>query len=344
MEVYEADARDATEWDNYVHRTPEAGLFHLYGWRDVMADTFGLRSHYLMVREGGECAGILGLLHVKSRLTGPYVTSLPGAMCARDETVTHALLEHAKELVRSVGARYLILRDSRRDYSELGLVARGDHATFLVDLPDDPEDVLKLLDRSSRRSVRKATSANVQLVHGVDHLEAYYPTYSEAMRDLGTPTPGLAFFRNVLRQFPDIFRVVVARHEGCTLGGGYTAFFKDTVYATWAGMLRQYYDLCPSYLIYYDLLEQGAARGFARADLGRSASGSGSYQFKTHFRANVQPLYQCFYLNASSKVPSVGGERAGDRHYQLFVQAWRRLPLAVTELLGPRLRARMPFG
>ena len=344
MKVYEAEVQDAAEWDDYVHRTPEAGLFHLFGWRDVMEDTFGLRSHYLMVREGGECAGILGLLHVKSKLTGSYVTSVPGAICARDERAADALIERAQEIVRSVGAGYLILRDSPQDLSRADLMVRENHSTFLVDLPDSPDDVSSLLDRAARRSVKKAVSSNVAVTRGADHLDTYYPTYSRAMRQLGTPTLGLNFFRNVLQRFPGIFQVTMASHEGRTLAGGYIAFFKDTVYATWAGMLREYYDLCPSYLIYFDLLKQGALRGCARADLGRSAHGSGSYQFKSHFRGEVRPLYQCFYLNGSRRLPAVGGKRADSAYYRLFVAAWSHLPLPVTEFLGPRLRARMPFG
>jgi hypothetical protein len=55
-------------------------------------------------------------------------------------------------------------------------------------------------------------------------------------------------------------------------------------------------------------------------------------------------LYQQYFLNGLSQPPAVGGTRADDVQYRSFVNVWQRLPISMTEFLGPHLRKRMPFG
>ncbi len=344
MEVLELQDQGKEEWDKYVYDSAQATIFHLAGWKDVMEDTFGLRSHYLFASEGNRILGVLPLLHVKSRLSGHCFTSMPGAVCAQDEETARALVERAKELVRASGAQYLILRDSYRKWNLPDLVTNEDHCTLVVKLCDDPEQIWRRLDRRVRQHTKKAIKAKLEVMIGPDYLEALYPAYSRAMRDLGTPTLGPAFFRNVFRQFPAHFTMIMVRYNGQVLGGTFAAFFRDTIYTTWAGMLRQFYKLRTTHSLVWETLKYGCANGFQWLDLGRSAWDSGTYRFKKLWLSEPRPLYQQCYLNGVSQPPPVGSTRADDVQYRAFVGVWRHLPLSMTEFLGPRLRKRMPFG
>ncbi|MFB0546503.1 MAG: GNAT family N-acetyltransferase [Anaerolineae bacterium] len=344
MEVLELQDQDKGEWDKYVYDSPQATIFHLAGWKDVMEDTFGLRSHYLFAREGNQILGVLPLLYVKSRLSSHFFTSMPSAICARNDETARALVERAKELVKASGAKYLILRDSYRKWNLPDLVTNENHCTLVVKLCDDPEQIWRRLDRRVRQHTRKANRAGLEVVIGPDYLEALYPAYSRAMRDLGTPTLGLAFFRNMMRQFPAHFTTVVVRHDREALGGAFAAFFRDTIYNTWGGMLRQSFSLRSSHIWYWETLKYGCENGFQWIDLGRSQLDSGTYTFKKLWLSEPRPLYQQCYLNSVSQPPPVGSTRADDVQYRAFVRVWRHLPLSMTEFLGPCLRKRMPFG
>ena len=120
--------------------------------------------------------------------------------------------------------------------------------------------------------------------------------------------------------------------------------FKDTMYCTWGGMLRQFYDLRPNHLLYWETLKYGCENGFQWVDLGRSQWDSGTFAFKMNWGAEPRPFYQQYYLSGISRPPAVGSSREADAKYRLFVNVWRRLPLSMTEALGPQLRKRMPFG
>ena len=347
MEVLELRERDKKKWDEYVRGSPRATVFHLAGWKDVMQNTFGHRFHYLFAREGDQIRGLLPLLHIKSRLSGHFLTSMPGGLCVDEDDNGEAaerLIERAKELVRTNEARYLVLRDSHHRWDVPELVTNEDHCTLVVKLSGDPEQVWRKIKKRARQLTNKAIRAEVEVVIGPDALDDFYPVYLRAMREMGTPTLGLRFFRNVASQVPAHFDLMIVRHDRQTLGGGCMAPFKDTVYCTWGGMLREFYDLRPNHLLYWETLKYGCENGFQWVDLGRSQRDSGTFTFKRNWGAEPRPLYQQYYLNGTSQPPPVGSSMKADAKYRLLANVWRRLPLPVTEILGPQLRKRMPFG
>jgi FemAB-related protein (PEP-CTERM system-associated) len=352
MQVVELERQGKEGWDECVRRVPGATVYHLASWKEVMEQTYGLKTHYLLAKEAGQVLGVLPLLHIKSRLAGHYLTSPPGGLCCQDEAAAATLLQQAKGLVRSAGAGYLILRDSYRRWELPELVTNEDHCTMVARLSPDWELVLKGIKRKERQLSSQGMRAGVQVVSSngsegppsVRLLEGFYPAYSRAMRDKGTPTPGIRFFRNVMERFPTHMILMVVRREPQVLGGGLIAPFRDTVYCAWAGMRREFYELRPSHLLYWETMRYGSANGFQWVDFGRSHWNSGSFEFKRSWGGQPRPLYQQFFLNTTAHPPAVGGSREDDAQYRLFVRLWRHLPLRLTDVLGPQLRKRMPFG
>jgi len=335
---------EKTQWDAYVQRAQGATLFHLGGWKEVMEGSFGLQTRFLYARDGSDVRGVLPLLYVKSRLGGHFLTSMPGGMCAEDDLAAQALLDYSRDLLRSVGARYLVLRDGLHRWDAPDLVTDEGHCTLVVKLFADTEKIWRGIKKRARQLTSHAIRAGVEVVDGTDAFERYYPAYSRSMRDKGTPTLGLRFFRSVLAEFPDLFRFLVVRRAEEVIGGGFVTPFRDTVYCTWGGMLRRFYDYRPNHLLFWESLKYAAGKGSGWLDLGRSRVESGTYVFKMNWGAEPRPLYQQYYLNGIDRPPAVGGAREENAKYRAFVAAWKRMPLPLTEAIGPRLRKRMPFG
>jgi FemAB-related protein (PEP-CTERM system-associated) len=344
MQVLELAARDKANWDAFVHSSDQVMVYHLAGWKDVMEETFGMETCFLFAREGDQILGVLPLLRVRSLVSGRFLTSMPGGLCAQDGQAAAALLGRAKELVREHGAKYLILRDSLRKWEDPELHTNEDHVTLVVKLSPDTERVWRGIKKRARQLTNQAVRGGVEVMNGTDSFEELYPTYLRTMRDKGTPTLGLGFFRNIMSEFPDYFKFFVVRHDERILGGGFITPFKDTIYCTWGGMLREFYHLRPNHLLYWETLKYGSENGFQWLDFGRSLRDSGTFVFKKNWGAEPRPLYQQYYLNGITEPPAVGGSREDDAQYRLFTSAWRRLPLPLTEVLGPQLRKRMPFG
>jgi len=344
MDVVELNDTNRIEWDAFVWECPTSNQFHLEGWRSIIEEVYGHQPRYLLAKDGKQVRGILPLIPINSRLSGRYVTSLPGGICALDELAADLLIEAAEEIVKSVNATYLILRDSYQKWSSPDLVTNDDHCTLLVELDGDPEKLWYRVNRRTRQSVKKAYKADLQVTHGRDYLNEFYPVYLQALQDKGTPTQGLAYFKRLIEEFPSIFDVFLVCQAEQIFGGGIVALFKNTIYNTWSGMPRRFYDLNTSYILYWETIKYGCNNGYQWVDLGRSEKDSGVFKFKNQWRGELVPLYQQFYLNGISTPPAVGNQRSRQLQYRIFFDVWKNLPPYLTELLGSQIRKRMPFG
>ena len=98
------NAADAARWDAFVLGCPHATFFHRAGWQVLIREVFHHDTYFLYAESGGSIRGVLPLGHVKSRLFGNALTSLPfsvyGGVAALDEDAAVAL-EHRPSCWRS---------------------------------------------------------------------------------------------------------------------------------------------------------------------------------------------------------------------------------------------------
>ncbi len=344
LEVVELRESDEPDWDEYVEHAQDASPYQLISWKRVMDKIYGYPSHYLMAKRGGHIEGVLPLFELKSRIIGHSLTTPPGGICAESEEAAVALIERAKELTDSANAKYLALRDSQKEWNA-GLFSVREHYTMIRDLPVQTDELWKSLDKRLQRHVRLARNGDLQVSLGDgEYLDDFYAVYKIFLRDIGTPTFGRALVRNVVEEFGDKLLICCVRWQGHLIGA-YSAFlFGDAILGAWGGSVHKYLDRRPNHMIYWTYMQYGCEHGFRRIDLGRSRKGSGHYQFKKGWGAQPRPLYQQYYLNGISQPPAVGRSLEDNARYRLFVNLWRRLPLALSEALGPQLRKMVPFG
>jgi FemAB-related protein (PEP-CTERM system-associated) len=344
MDVKTLQDQDRELWDNYVRGSDLCTYSHLSGWHSVWTATMGCRARYLLATERQRAVGVLPLLHVRSRLSGHFMISLPGGLCADDEAAAGSLLTRAKELLAETGAHYLVLRDGLRRWDLPGLHATSEHCTFRINLSDGLDRARARLGRSTRGHTNRAMRSGLVAGSAQYDLRHAYPVFARAMRERGTPTLGRRFFAAAMRQFPRDFRLLTASHESVPVGVGFMARLRDTVYTTWAGLPREYYRLRSSHALWWGAIEYAAQIGGSWLDMGRCLRGSGGYTFKERWGGEERTLFQHHYSPGHARPPRAGEGLLEDRRYQLFSQVWQRFPLWLTEALGPWLRRRMPFG
>lgn len=344
MIVREIQPGEGERWDAYVRNCPFSAPRHLYGWKLVMEEVFKSKTHYLLVEKNGNITGVLPLISIRSLVAGKYITSLPGGLCADDDETAGELLEHAKAFVRAGNFSYLILRDSRIKWDLPDLTTDEEHVSFAIEIPADLDLVKCAMKRQTRQHVNQASNNGLKAFYGLDKLSEYYPIYSKAMREFGNPTLGVKFFRSIANNIPGCSDLITLYHEGEIVGGVVVAPYKQTVYGIWSGLLQQHYALQTPAFMFWEMINYAHQNGYQCVDMGRCRVNSGGYKFKKGFGGQVQPLYQQFYLNGINQSPSVGEEMKEDLKYRIFVAVWNKVPLGLTEVLGPQIRKRMPFG
>jgi hypothetical protein len=73
-------------------------------------------------------------------------------------------------------------------------------------------------------------------------------------------------------------------------------------------------------------------RGGGVFDFGRSKTGTGAYDYKGSWGFEPEPLHYEYLLLRGRTVPQVNPLNP---KYRLLVSLWKRLPLALANLIGP---------
>src|SRR6056297_841224 len=112
--VREAGEADAARWDAFVESCPDATFFHLFGWRRVVARSLGHAAPFLIAERGGRVAGVLPLVHIRSRLFANALISnafcVAGGPVASDPAARAALDARAVALAANLGVDFLEYR------------------------------------------------------------------------------------------------------------------------------------------------------------------------------------------------------------------------------------------
>ena len=166
-------------------------------------------------------------------------------------------------------------------------------------------------------------------------LEDFYKVFLVNMRELGSPVHSAQLMRHVLSEFGEHCRIVMVYKSEEPVASALVVGFHKVLRNPWASSLRKYATLSPNMLLYLRMLEYACDKGYRVFDFGRSTKGEGTYKFKEQWGAVPVPLYW-YYISLDGK--SLDPEGAGVKRLEAARYYWRKLPLIVTKVVGPRIR------
>ena len=342
MKVVSLDV-DKASWDSFVQCAEDATAYHQFGWNTLIAKCFGHQCHYLAAMDDqGQWQGILPLVHMQSRIFGNFLVSVPfvnyGGLLHKTDTAAALLLDEAERIRQSCGATHVELRHASHCVEHLP--TKQHKVSMVLDLASDVDAQWKAFNAKLRNQIRKAEKSGLQFVIGhLDLLDGFYEVFARNMRDLGTPVYGKEFFYNVLETFQDTTRILAVRHEGKVIGAGIVLWFRDTLEMPWASSIRDYRELCPNNMLYWEAIRFAIERGFRKFDFGRSTPHEGTYNFKKQWGSLPVQLHWQYLMDKGSKMPELN---PSNPKYQTAIRIWQRLPVPITKVLGPLIVRNIP--
>jgi serine/alanine adding enzyme len=340
MRITEATRDDAAEWDAFVRSRSDSTFCHLFDWRDVMEHVFGHATHYLAARDdAGALAGVLPLVRVRSRIFGDYLVSMPflnyGGPIGEPEAVA-LLVTYAQRLARDAGVDLLELRSRKELPGDLAVSHRK--ITVLLDLPADPEELWEAFKAKVRSQIRRPMKEGMETVIGPDQIAPFYHVFSRHMRDLGTPVLPRAVFDDALQAFPKQMVFAAVYHESGPVAVGAGFVHGDEFEITWASALREYSRSAPNMLLYWSLMEAMSRRGLKTFNFGRCTPGGGTHRFKSQWGGRDVPLpWAQWSPTGLGETPSPETAK-----FRLATRIWQKLPLGLTNRVGPWLARKIP--
>src|SRR5262249_37313006 len=191
-----------------------------------------------------------------------------------------------------------------------------------------------------RRMVRQALKHGMRSSLGREELlDDFYNVYATSVRNLGTPVFPKELFAEYLREFPESSDILIIRQGDRVAAGVLSFYFRNTVMPYYGGAYPEFYRMGVNNLMYWELMRRAGARGYTRFDFGRSKRNTGAYEFKRGWRMRERELPYKFFLVRSKKMPNLNPLNP---KFKLMVEMWKRLPLQLTKLIGPKIVKHLP--
>ncbi|HEY7192134.1 MAG TPA: FemAB family XrtA/PEP-CTERM system-associated protein [Gemmatimonadales bacterium] len=329
------------EWDTFVRFAETGTQCHLWGWKSVIERVLGHECIYLVARApDGRVAGVLPLVRVSSPLFGSYLVSMPflnyGGALGSDGAV-QVLVARALEIARSGDIELLEMRSRHPLPVELPVSHRK--ITVVRDLaPGRPAQVWDSLRAKVRSQIRRPQKEGIVVRFGPDQVGPFFLVFSRHMRDLGTPTQSRRLFEAAVETFP------AQVWFGCAYAGAYPVAagcgfrWNGEFEMTWAASLAEYNAIAPNMLLYWAFMERAAEQGLATFNFGRCSPGSGTHRFKQQWGGRDEPLW--WYQHTTGRRAATPSP--DDKAFSWGPRVWKRLPLPIANMLGPRVVRLIP--
>jgi FemAB-related protein (PEP-CTERM system-associated) len=330
-------------WEEYVRSTGRVAPNSRPIWLNILQRGLRQAPYALEAARAERIAGLLLLMDVRSRLFGRFLVSLPyvnsAGVIADEPDAAMALIDRAVELADQLDVRYLELRHERAyPHPALGFQLTSKVHSRL-DLPSTAEELWRGFKPKVRNQIRKARRHDLEVVWGGEELlRDFYAVFGRRMRDLGAPVFGRELFAEILRRFDGDAELCLTRRAGQTLGGAILLHGDGVTEAPSASTLRRHNATNANMLLYWHLLRRAIARGQRRFDFGRSTAGSNVEHFKRQWGARAEPAVWQYHVRRGD----VASMRPDTPRNERLARLWRRLPLPLANLLGPRIVRGIP--
>jgi CelD/BcsL family acetyltransferase involved in cellulose biosynthesis len=288
-------------WAALLERHPEASIFHSPAWLDALRKTYGYEPFVITRSSGPMLDNGLVVCKVKGWVSRRVVSVPFSDHCDAlvDEKAELAeMLAHLSAGIRTAGWKSLELR-----FADAGaqLTARGaafergrEYCLHKLDLRRELDEIFRQFHPShAQRAIRKAEREGVEYEGGRSEqlLSNFYQLLRMSRRRHGLPPQPVEWFRNLVACLGDRLTIHQASRDGRPIASVLTLSFKKTITYKYGGSDAAYHRLGGMPFLFWQVIQQARAAGFAELDLGRSdVDQPGLIAFKDHLGATRTTL------------------------------------------------------
>lgn len=305
---------DFANFGRFMHKAPEAMVYHTREYVDLVADHLGAESFYLGLKENDRLIGAIPLVLKRNTNLGsiinsnPYYGSYGGLIVDPDlppmkkaeakrklmEFFNEFAMEHDCILSTIIASPFD--RDQMFYFDNLKFNYRDWRVAQVTLIPSPSKKSLEdrlfyeRFSSSCRRAIRKAEKAGINIGETSEKghaLDEFYEIYRENMESMGASVKDKRFFEKALETFPE---------RGCTLryaeldekivGGVFHFYYKDIIEDFQPAIGHDYRTTGANNLLVYHGMEQGTRDGYLYWNFGGTwKTLEDLYHFKRSFGA-----------------------------------------------------------
>jgi|GEM_PF-325111 len=328
----------------FVSAHPQANVYHLPAWLEVLRDGYGYRPYYVVQGDWQRLDAVLPVVYIKTWLKGRRWVALPfshhvPALC-RSPADLVVLLEFCASLARRSRARYLELK-AELPARQGRFVARSDYYTTELDLRPGLERIWSEFNpKRVRWGIKKAQKSALDVIWSDDPggYDAFYHLEVETRKRQGAPPYARHFFQSLYRRLGVVgkSRCLIAYYHAYPVAGMILLCHGETVIYGYGASLDDRAQLArqPNHLLLWHAIQWACTAGYRRFDFGITPLGNrGLLRFKQGWGGATRRI-SYNYHSGTGNVPGLSRE---GRLVAIATRILHRTPRAALRVLGPML-------
>jgi len=298
------------EYDNFVYNNPNTSIFQTLDMAEVYKINKNTTPFILVAQDedtGEIYASLLAkiLSHksgfLKSFSTHSTIRGGPLFKGTKDGVVAMSLLlREYNNLIKNYGVLYTRIYPLN-DPSEIVIIFEDNGYliehwnNFLIDLNKPKKDIWSKITKSKKRGINKAQSSGVKFLEIENEKQIYkfYDLIAQTFKKRKNPIEDISNFEavyNILVSKNEA-KIFFAEYDKKIIGTRLILCYKDSIYAWYTGMDRNYAKYHPSEFLVWRILDWGIDNGYNIFDFGgggeQNEVGEGWVEFKRRFGGNM---------------------------------------------------------
>jgi lipid II:glycine glycyltransferase (peptidoglycan interpeptide bridge formation enzyme) len=231
-------------------------------------------------------------------------------------------LEDLFELSKDNNFQIRALNFQYKDFKE------NDTITMRLDISSFDQDYvfMKLIKSKCRNQIRKSKKSDLELKIGGDELiDDFYTLFNDTMHKYGTPTFSKKLFYLIIQKLDS--KIFIVYKDNTPISALLLICDNDISIVLWAASNNEFSKFCPNHLMYYEAINYSINEKKKVFDFGKSGYLiANTYKFKEQWGA--KPVKIDILSSNTDDIYS---------KYNFASKVWRKLPLGITNILGPKL-------
>jgi hypothetical protein len=329
---------EVPNWDNMLLASDRATFFHTTAWARVLSESYAYKPLYFSVVDNGHLAGLIPVMEIDSFLTGKRGVSLPFTdIChpiAETQETFNALMDSLTQRGRSSGWKYIDLKGGGHFFKN-GAEPCAEHFIHMLHLDGGEDRIQRALRDSTRRNIRKAERAGVQVSfqNTLDAVAAFYRLHCLTRKRHGSPPQPWHFFQKVYEHIIATGKgtLIAAAHGGRVVAGAVYFFFQKRALFKFGASDQTFQHLRANNLVMWEAIRLFIRSGIQSLHFGRTEpSGKSLLQYKRGWGAEENKI-------AYYRLPlSENAFHIRNGHLP-FASVFRILPMPLLKLAGSTL-------
>jgi len=327
-------------WDELVSSHPSGSFFHTTSWARVLAESYGYRPAYFVVRDKNCLRALLPVMEIRSILTGKRGVSLPFSdyadSFAEDEEQYLSLAKTAMRHGTQGGWKTLEIRGGWYPWAE-----KEQSYVFLghrLSLSGTESEIQAGFRTNIRRNISRALKADVkvEISNSSEAVEAYYHLHCITRKGHGIPPQPLKFFRKIQEHVlqPNMGFVALATYRKSVVAGIVLFHHGDKAIYKFGASSQEGKECRANNLVMWEAIRWYRQKGYKEFCFGRTESiNQGLREYKLGYGASEYDLpYYKYNLSKDRGVARKAEDYSGrlERYY-------RKVPIPISRIVGTLL-------